>query len=277
MSKKLFLTLLITSCLSSTINAKDYSDDIHKNDNRWINLNLMYAVDELPGNSNHDYLEIEFGGRSGIMDLYGYIDIFNLTNSKNSDKNGKEKTFIKFNPRFSIDALTGEDLSFGAIQEIYLATMITWSGNSGYTGEHNNPNGINEAFLGIGSDIIFPWFDKVGLNLYGVYDINEKEWNGYQLSTNWFKPFYFFENNSFISYQGYIDYQFGAKEKNIKGVGALTTNRGGAMYNGVYWHADSYSIGYGLKAYSDVYTLKNNGIVGKTTGFAHYFSLAYKF
>lgn len=271
------MTLLTSSFLSMTVSAKNYSDDIHKDDNKWINLNLIYAAHELPGNSSHDYFEIEFGGRSGFIDLYGYVDVFNLTNSKNSDKKGKEKTFIKFNPRFSIDALTGEDLSFGAIQEIYLATMITWSGNSGYTGEHNNPNGINQAFIGIGSDIIIPWFDKVGLNLYRVYDINKKDWNGYQLSTSWFKPFYFFENKSFFSYQGYIEYQFWAKEKNIEGVGELTTNKGGAMYNGLYWHTSNYSIGYGVKVYSNVYTLKNNGIAGKTTGLSHYFSIAYKF
>ena len=57
-----------------------------------------------------------------------------------------------------------------------------------------------------------PWLGKIGLNLYGTYDGNRKDWNGFQISTNWFKPFYFFENGSFISYQGYIDYQFGMND-----------------------------------------------------------------
>ena len=46
----------------------------------------MGAIDELPGESTHDYLEMEFGGRSGIFDLYGYVDVFNLTSDPGSDK-----------------------------------------------------------------------------------------------------------------------------------------------------------------------------------------------
>lgn len=111
--------------------AADYSDgDIHKNDYKWMQFNLMGAFNELPGESTHDYLEMEFGGRSGIFDLYGYVDIFNLTTSSDSDKSGAPKSYMKFAPRVSLDGLTGKDLSFGPVQELYVATLFEWTGDA---------------------------------------------------------------------------------------------------------------------------------------------------
>ncbi|MBF4371112.1 hypothetical protein EAY04_24300, partial [Vibrio anguillarum] len=151
-------------------------------------FNLMAALNEKgPYESSHDYLEMEFGGRSGIFDLYGYVDVFNLLSDKSSDKNNKDKIFMKIAPRMSLDAATGKDLSFGPVQELYVASVLEWDGGQ---------NGVNTQKIGLGSDINVPWFGKMGLNLYGTYDSGKKDWNGFQISTNWFKPFYFFENGS---------------------------------------------------------------------------------
>lgn len=264
--KKTLLALGVLAA-SASATAADYSNGIHENDYLWAQFNLMYAFDELPGKSSHDYLEMEFGGRSGIFDLYGYIDVFNLTSDSSSDKAGDPKMFMKFAPRMSLDAATGKDLSFGAVQELYIATEFTWDG----TDYETNPFSVNNHKVGLGSDVMVPWLGKVGLNLYATYDGNQKDWNGYQVSTNWFKPFYFLDNGTFISYQGYIDYQFGMKEE----LGA-TASHGGVMYNGIYWHSDRYSIGYGLKGYYDVYGIKDTDDF-KSTGFAHYIAATYKF
>ncbi|CAE6911016.1 Nucleoside-specific channel-forming protein [Vibrio sp. B1FLJ16] len=262
--RKSLLALSLLAATSAPVMAADYSDgDIHKNDYKWMQFNLMGAFDELPGESSHDYLEMEFGGRSGIFDLYGYVDVFNLASDPGSDKDGAEKIFMKFAPRMSLDALTGKDLSFGPVQELYVASLMEWGGNSG----------VNSQKIGLGSDVMVPWLGKIGLNLYGTYDGNNKDWNGFQISTNWFKPFYFFENGSFISYQGYIDYQFGMNDD----VKELNTTNGGAMFNGIYWHSDRFAVGYGLKGYKDVYGLKDGGWAGKTSGFGHYLAVTYKF
>lgn len=276
--RKSLLALSLLAATSAPAFAADYSDgDIHKNDYKWMQFNLMYAIDEMPrtkdaGDNSHDYLEMEFGGRSGIFDLYGYVDVFNLANKGGQDKSHTDdKMFMKFAPRVSLDALTGEDLSFGPVQELYIATLYNWGGNTGRTG------GVNNAFVGLGSDVNVPWLGKVGVNLYSLYDLNNKGWNGYQISTNWFKPFYTFENGSFISYQGYIDYQFGMKET----MGATSSN-GGVMFNGIFWHSDRFAVGYGLKAYKDVYGIKDGLQLGggnemESTGVAHYFDVTYKF
>lgn len=264
--KKSLLALSLLAAASAPAFAADYSDgDIHKNDYKWMQFNLMYAFEQQPGPSSHDFLEMEFGGRSGIFDLYGYVDAFNLTSDSGSDKAGADaKMFMKFAPRMSLDALTGIDMSFGPVQELYVASEIDWDGNTG---------GVNEQKIGLGSDVMAPWLGKMGLNLYAVYDSSKKDWNGYQISTNWFKPFFFFDNGSFISYQGYIDYQFAATKD------ANHASSGGAMYNGVFWHSDRFALGYGLKAFKDVYTIKDGVAFGgiEASGFGHYISATYKF
>jgi len=278
MKKSLIAASLLTAATVPAF-AADYSDgELRKNDYKFMQANLMYAVDELPGKSSHDYLELEFGGRAGILDYYGYVDVFNLLSSDDSDKSGADKLFIKFAPRISLDGLFQTDLSFGPVQELYFATLFNWGGGGATNCTSNGETCIdgetvNNAFFGLGSDVMVPWLGKVGLNAYALYDMNAKDWNGYQISANWFKPFHFFSNGSFLSYQGYIDYQF-ATNDDFK---ALHTNNGGAMFHGLYWHTNNFALGYGLKGYKDVYGLKDGGLAGDTTGFAHYFSATYKF
>lgn len=270
--RKSLLALSLLAATSAPVMAADYSDgDIHKNDYKWMQFNLMGAFNEKGvSESSHDYLEMEFGGRSGIFDLYGYVDIFNLTSDKGSDKSKADsKIFMKFAPRMSLDALTGKDLSFGPVQELYIASLIEWDGANG---------GVNNQKIGLGSDVMVPWLGKVGVNLYATYLGNDKDWNGFHFATNWFKPFYFFENGSFISYQGYIDYQFGMKDE------YASASNGGAMFNGIYWHSDRFAVGYGLKAYHDIYGFADNegvpwdaNLKAESSGFGHYISVTYKF
>lgn len=169
--RKSLLALSLLAATSAPVLAADYSDgDIHKNDYKWMQFNLMGAFDELPGKSSHDYLEMEFGGRSGIFDLYGYVDVFNLATNKSSDKVGDPKIFMKFAPRMSLDAFTGVDMSFGPVQEVYVASLFEWDGTDFKT----NAFSVNNQKIGLGSDVMVPWFGKVGLNLYGTYDGNRK-------------------------------------------------------------------------------------------------------
>ncbi len=289
---KLLLSSTVFAIFSSSTVAADYSDGLHKNDYKWMQFNIMYSINEKPSitdNLDHDYLELEFGGRSGIVDLYGYVDVFNLANTDSSDSDktdGASKIFMKLSPRFSLDAMTGKDLSFGPVQEVYIATLFNWGGG-GITGSRFNDvvggpavsigGDINNSFWGVGSDVMVPWFGKVGMNLYGLYDLNIKDWNGYQFSMNWFKPFVTFDDNSFIAYQGYVDYQFAADANDV--IFVPTTTQGGVMFNGIYWHSDRYSFGYGMKIYNDVYTVKDGAgeLELESTGYSHYFAAIYKF
>lgn len=279
--KTLALAATAVAAMSGNAYAADRSD-LHASDYKWMQFNLMYSIGEKPENpasgDQHNYLEMEFGGRSGIFDLYGYVDVFNLGNqyTNNGDKNpgsGKSKLFMKFAPRISMDAVFNKDLSFGPVQEVYFSTLFNWDGlvNDG------DGTGVNSSFWGVGADVMVPWLGKTGMNLYAYYDLNNKEWNGYQFSMNWFKPFYFFDNKSFLSFQGYIDYQFGADEDKTAFV--PTTTNGGNVFFGLYWHSDRYALGYGLKGFKDVYLLEDGAgaLALESTGWSHYLSATYKF
>ncbi len=279
--KTLALAATAVAAMSGNAYAADRSD-LHASDYKWMQFNLMYSIGEKPENpasgDQHNYLEMEFGGRSGIFDLYGYVDVFNLGNqyTNNGDKNpgsGKSKLFMKFAPRISMDAVFNKDLSFGPVQEVYFSTLFNWDGlvNDG------DGTGVNSSFWGVGADVMVPWLGKTGMNLYAYYDLNNKEWNGYQFSMNWFKPFYFFDNKSFLSFQGYIDYQFGADEDKTAFV--PKTSNGGNIFFGLYWHSDRYALGYGLKGFKDVYLLEDGAgaLALESTGWSHYLSATYKF
>lgn len=264
--------------------AADYGDDIHKNDYKWLQFNLMRSEgNKIPfGAQDTTYLEMEFGGRSGLFDLYGYLDVFDIFDSKGDDRYGGDNFFFKFAPRLSLDALTKTDLSFGPVQELYIAT-VTNVADSGAFG------GLFEHYVGLGSDIQVSWFGKMGLNLYGRYvrenygAPDEGKWDGYMVSTNWFKPFHTFDNGSFVAYQGYLDYKFGADT--VGGVAGRSSNAL-EWFNGIYWHSERYAVGYGAKVYNNMAFFKDGGITSPgtpgefrhdTSGLGHYFSVTYKF
>ncbi|MFT6977202.1 MAG: nucleoside-specific channel-forming protein [Shewanella psychromarinicola] len=293
MMKKLnTLVLASTVALAGsafTVSAAEQTGDIHANDYNWMQFNIMYAIDEHPianeDEATHNYLEMEFGGRSGFVDLYGYVDVFNLGNSDSGDKaDGASKMFMKFAPRFSLDAITGTDLSLGPVQEVYLSTLFNWGGGAINT-DGNGAGDVNMSFWGVGADVMVPWLGKTGMNLYGAYDINRKDWNGYQFSANWFKPFVFFEDKSFLSFQGYVDYQFDMDEE-YSGTNSdgdfNNTEHGGAAFFGLYYHTDRFALGYGGKYFYHAYGLNDNAFKNEffggldTTGWTHFLTATYK-
>ncbi|MEJ2764242.1 outer membrane protein OmpK [Photobacterium sp. MCCC 1A19761] len=264
--------------LPGTSSAVDYSDDIHKNDYKWFTLNLMQSINNrIPfGFQDDTYFEMEFGGRSGWLDLYGYLDVFDVLNSSNSDRNKQEGSddfadnfFFKFAPRFSLDGISGTDLSFGPVMELYISTLTNVGDNA-----------LFEHYIGLGSDVQVPWFGKVGLNTYARYvrenfgAANEGEWDGYMVSTNWFKPWLTLSSGDFVTYQGYLDYKFGAS-KISDDINRTTTAI--EWFNGIYYHTPQWAFGYGLKYYHNMALFKDGGFAGDTTGFGHYLSANYKF
>jgi len=262
----------IFSGLTFAASAADYKDgDTHKNDYKWFQFNLMQSVDaKVPyGAHNDTYLEMEFGGRSGIFDLYGYVDIFDIFDRKQDDRHDSDNFFAKISPRVSLDGLFETDLSVGPIEEWYLSTVTN-------IGDRE----LFEHYIGLGADVNVPWFGKMGMNVYAHYvrenygAANEGKWDGYMFSTNWSTPFYNFSNGSYLSYQGYFDYQFGANEISNDG---LHSNNAIEWYNGLYWHSERYAIGYGLKYFRNMALTQNEVGAGKTTGIGHYFDVTYKF
>jgi len=279
--RKWALKLFILVFLISGINifAKDISSITNSN---WETLHLYHGENQRGGPFAFDdtYVEFEFGGRYEWLDLYGYVDFIDALNSSSSDKHGQNNFFVDIEPRISIDYLLDKDLSYGALKELFFAFDI-------YYADEPNGNGLKVIWMGLGSDIDIPWLGKSGVNLYTRYieenygASNEQSFDGYVAHINWFKPIYNFTENRFISFQGYLDYEFGSDIPQTNFETTYRTDDSLQSYLGLWLHDKKWAVGYGLKAYKDMTQWKDgevlNGRKTDTTGFAHYFNVAYKF
>ena len=283
MKKSLFIVLLLNLLFFSFFNIELFAKDISTIENKqWANVILMKGVNQRGGPFKFDdtYLEVEFGGRYEWLDLYGYVDFIDILNSKSSDKHGSNNYFVDIEPRISLDYLFNKDFSYKALKELYLAFDY-------YYADEPNGKGLNVLWMGIGSDIDIPWLGASGVNFYTRYidenygASNEHTFDGYVAHINWFKPLYFFTDSRFISFQGYLDYEFGSDLDENSFERQYRTSDSLQSYLGLYLHNKSWLIGYGLKAYKNMTQWKDNEILNDkktdTTGFGHYFSIAYKF
>ena len=268
LQRLIFILLLLASGVVFAAEAEQKNVDT-----KWFQFNLMRSIDnKIPfGNQQDTYLEMEFGGRSGIIDLYGYLDIFDIFDSSDSDRHRPQSDnfFVKLAPRFSIDGMMSQGPRDTFFREFYIATLFNIGDQA-----------LFEQFVGLGTDLNIPVWGRLSVNLMARYvrenygADNERQWDGYILSTNWFRPFVFFENGSFISYQGYLEHRFAAYaiDDSVDRSHSATE-----WFNGFYWHSERYAVGYGVKLYQDMALLKNDGFAGETSGVGHYLSLTYKF
>ena len=275
---KLFILFTIIVVNNSAF-AKDISSITNSN---WETLHLYHGENQRGGPYAFDdtYVEFEFGGRYEWLDLYGYIDFIDALNSSNSDKHGSNNFFVDIEPRISIDYLLNQDLSYGALKELFFAFDI-------YYADESNGNGLKILWMGLGSDIDIPWLGKSGVNLYTRYveenygASNENSFDGYVAHINWFKPLYNFSETRFVSFQGYLDYEFGSDLDNNSFERNYRTSDSLQSYLGLWYHEKKWAAGYGLKAYKDMTQWKEGEVLNDkktdTTGFAHYFNIAYKF
>lgn len=271
MGKIIFAGLILVFSVLCQAQTNEIASDIHASDFRWLQFNLMKSVgNKIPfGLQDDTYLEMEFGGRSGILELYGFLDVFDVFDSPDSDLHEGDNMFFKFQPRFSVNKMFGKDLSLGPIKEWYLATRFYVSDRA-----------LFEELVGLGTDMQVPWFGLVGVNLFARYirenfdAANEDTWDGYMFSLNWYTPFYEVQNGGSVVYQGYLDYIFGANEI-ADDIDRTSSSLG--WYNGLYWHTKRYAVGYGLKVYQNMALFKDGGIGGETSGVGQYFVLTYKF
>lgn len=273
---KLFLIMVSMLFLNINSLAQDMGSI---SNSQWANLHLYKGVNQRGGPYSFDdtYVELEFGGRYEWFDLYGYVDFIDALNSSSSDKHGQNNFFVDIEPRISIDYLLDKDLSYGALKELFFAFDI-------YYADEAKGNGLKVIWMGIGSDIDIPWLGKSGVNFYTRYieenygASNENSFDGYVAHINWFKPIYNFSENRFVSFQGYLDYEFGSDLDNND---TYRTSDSLQSYLGLWLHDKKWALGYGLKAYKDMTQWKDGEVLNNketdTTGFAHYFNVAYKF
>lgn len=126
------------------------------------------------------------------FDFYGYIDIPKTFDWGNGNDKGiwsdGSPLFMEIEPRFSIDKLTGADLSFGPFKEWYFAN------NYIYDMGDNKASRQSTWYMGLGTDIDTGLPMGLSLNVYAKYQwqnygaSNENEWDGYRFKVKYFVP-----------------------------------------------------------------------------------------
>ncbi|MFL1780987.1 Tsx family outer membrane protein [Candidatus Hepatincolaceae symbiont of Richtersius coronifer] len=269
---KLFKSLLVVLAIFFSIH------QVQAQDFKFINLNLMAGYKQtnpFAVTGKDTYLEIEFGGKSGRLELYGYVDLLDVTQSKKHDSYAKSNLFLEAKPRIKIANLLGENKPYGSLY-VSAATVID-AGNAGTDSKGRPIKGLWHNGIGLGTQFYF-----LSVNLYALYkteDFNSSaqgKFDGYKLELSWFKPIYNIDPNTFLAYQGYFNYAFLANK--VK----KDLNRSSdelQWFNGFYLHHKKFAVGYGLKVTSHM-GFYADGIVGmrnfNSSDISHYVALQYK-
>jgi nucleoside-specific outer membrane channel protein Tsx len=117
------------------------------------------------------------------------------------DRDNETSTYLEFAPRLSLGAITGNDLSFGPVKDVLVAT--TWEHSAGY----DNNTEFNNFMYGVGFSLDVPYTSYANLNLYKVH--NDNTYNDYQLTITYAVPFKL-GNEEFLA-DAFLDWSTGEK------------------------------------------------------------------
>ncbi|PKH21913.1 nucleoside-specific channel-forming protein Tsx [Enterobacterales bacterium CwR94] len=185
-----------------------------------VNVVGSYHTRFGPQLNNDVYLEYEAFAKKDWFDFYGYVDVPKFFGAGNSNDKGiwdnGSPLFLEIEPRFSIDKLTGTDLSFGPFKEWYFAN------NYVYDMGKNSDNRQNTWYMGLGTDINTYTPLNLSLNVYAKYQWenytadNENSWDGYRFKVKYFLPLTQLWGGN-LSYIGFTNFDWGSDLKDSAG------------------------------------------------------------
>lgn len=166
------------------------------------------------------YPEYRAWARVDWFDFYGYADLpkfFGIGNDNDIGiwDNGSP-FFMEIEPRFSIDKLTGIDLSFGPFKEWYFAHNYIYDAGT------NAGQRQSTWYMGIGTDIDTGLPMTLSANLYAKYQgnnykaANENEWDGYRFKVKYVIPITTIFGGK-LNYVGFTNFDFGSDLKDESG------------------------------------------------------------
>lgn len=162
------------------------------------------------------YLELEYMGQTGPVELYGYIDAPKYFGGNDNIKgvwdSSSSKLFMEHQPKLSLNRLTGKDLSVGPFKDWFLAA--DWIVDVGTTALSRQ----NTLFYGVGTRI--DTGTKLGMNInvfqkqqwenYGAANSYHSD-DGGRLQVQFFYPLYRFADGASLNYFTFTNYDFGSK------------------------------------------------------------------
>ena len=160
------------------------------------NLQLLYGSnfhDNYFGNNTADgtmtTLTLEHFGTWAYGDHFFFIDLKSgeFLDFVGNPTANRSRIYSEWAPRISLSALTGSDLGFSIVKDLYIAAQINRDGE-----------GFRADMGGIGIDLIIPGFNLFSVNGYLRKDnLNKMTW---QTTTVWMLPL-----GPYLSFEGFVD------------------------------------------------------------------------
>lgn len=293
--KKIILAAGTVLALSSSVTAVAADNNSEYLSDWWHqSVNVVGSAHTRFGPQLRDdtYLEYEAFAKKDWFDFYGYIDapmFFGGDSTSRGIWNHGSPLFMEIEPRFSIDKLTGTDLSFGPFKEWYFAN------NYIYDMGRNSDNRQSTWYMGLGTDIDTGLPMSLSMNVYAKYQwqnydaANENEWDGYRFKVKYFVPITEVLGGK-LSYIGFTNFDWGSDlgkdsgHSDLNGMRTRTSNSIASSHilalNYDHWHysfvARYFHNGGQWQDGTELNFGKGNFDV-KSTGWGYYLVAGYNF
>ncbi|WP_180050744.1 outer membrane protein OmpK [Acinetobacter sp. YH12211] len=137
-------------------------------------LTALYGENYKLGTEDRTTLTAEYAAKLKYSDVFFFVD-------QQWDGNDDDSTYFELAPRLSLGETTGQNLSFGPVKDVLIAT--TWEHNAGHGA---NPE-FNNFLYGIGFALDIPYTQYANVNFYKAD--NDLTKDDYQMTITYAVPF----------------------------------------------------------------------------------------
>ena len=165
------LTQIVASCAIASTAALTQASPIVWQD---FSLTGLYGENYELGTEDRTTLTAEYAAKLKYSDVFFFVD-------QQWDGNDKDNTYFEFAPCLSLGEVSGQDLSFGAVKDVLVAT--TWEHNAG----HGENVEFNNFLYGVGFALDIPYTQYANVNFYRADNNNTDD--DYQMTITYAVPF----------------------------------------------------------------------------------------
>lgn len=165
------LTQIVASCAIASTAALTQASPIVWQD---FSLTGLYGENYEVGTEDRTTLTAEYAAKLKYSDVFFFVD-------QQWDGNDDDSTYFEFAPRLSLGEVSGQDLSFGPIKDVLVAT--TWEHNAG----HGQNTEFNNFLYGVGFALDIPYTQYANVNFYKASNDNTQD--DYQMTITYAVPF----------------------------------------------------------------------------------------
>lgn len=139
-----------------------------------FSLTALYGENYEVGTEQRTTLTGEYAAKYKYADVFFFVD-------HQWDDNEDQNTYFELAPRLSLSEVSGQNLSFGPVKDVLVAT--TWEHNAAYDANQ----GFNNFLYGIGFALDVPYTSYANINFYKAD--NERQKDDYQMTITYAVPF----------------------------------------------------------------------------------------